>query len=88
MKPTRDAVLMLSDEVVARVVQLIRSDPVLGRGSCSSWDEVAPSDFETGERVRTLIDEGFVTLGADRTPAGIVRAFRAVEPTFWGTGSN
>lgn len=85
MNPTRDAPPqpLLSDDVLALIGHLIRHDPILGRGTCSSWDEVTPSDFEAAERVRMLVDDGVVRIDGDRTPDAILRALRAAEPDFW-----
>jgi hypothetical protein len=86
MRPVSDAIRFLDDETVALVVQLIRSDPVLGRGTFSSWEEVAPSEWEATERVRTLIEEGIVPVVGRATPAAIVEALRRAESQFWMTG--
>jgi len=85
MSPTSGAARMLPDGVVSLVVRLIRLDPVLGRGTCSSWEEVAPTDFEAAERVRSLIEEGTIVIDGSPTPASILRALRAAESDFWRT---
>ena len=85
MKPVSDSVRFLDVATVEVTVRRIRRDPVLGRGSFSSWEEVTPSDYEAGERVRALIEEGIVAIEGAATPDAIVRAFRAAELTFWTT---
>jgi hypothetical protein len=84
LKPTGDAVRFLSEAMVERVVDLIRRDAALGRGSCSSWEAVTPSDYEAGERVRKLIEEGFVPINGEATPLAILNALRRHEPSFFG----
>jgi hypothetical protein len=85
MKPLRDPDLLLTDTLVDRVVALIRADPVLGQGSFSSWEEVAPTHFEACERVRSLVEDGVVRIVGVPTPRSIVRALREAEKGFWGT---
>lgn len=85
MRSTPEAVLLLDDEAVERVLDLIRGDPSLGRGSCSSWEEVTPTDYEARERIRTLIEEGIVPVAGLPTPRAILQALRAAESTFWAT---
>jgi hypothetical protein len=87
MKPTKDAALILSEDVVARVVELIRRDPVLGRGTFSSWEEVAPTDYEAAERVRALVEDGVARVERP-TPSAILGALRAAEREFWSTAEN
>jgi hypothetical protein len=83
MRPTREAAATLSQDLVARVVELIRADPLLGRGSFSSWEEVTPTDYEAAERVRDLVDEGAVRVTGAPDALSLLQAFRAVEPGFW-----
>jgi hypothetical protein len=85
MKPTSDAVRFLDDATVAATVSLIRRDLVLGRGSFSSWEEVTPSDYEAGERLRQLIQDGVVPVPGRATPPAILRALHAHELVFWAT---
>ncbi len=85
MKPVSDAIRYLDEPTVELVVRLIRADPVLGRGTFSSWEEVAPSDYEAAERVRTLIEEGHVPIVGDATPVAIIEALRRAESAFWMT---
>jgi hypothetical protein len=86
MKPVSDQVRFLDGTTVELTVRRIRRDPVLGRGSFSSWEEVTPSDYEAAERVRALIEEGVVRVDGAATPDAIVRALRAAERSFWATG--
>jgi hypothetical protein len=78
---TVDAVVVLTPEVVERVIELIRADTALG-AETSSWSEVAPTAWEAMERVRALVEEGQVVIAAP-TPEAILTALRAFEPTFW-----
>jgi len=84
-KPVGDAVRFLDERTIAQVVRLIRLDPVLGRGTYSSWEEVAPSDFEAEERVATLIQDGIVPLPHGASPEAILAALRTAEDAFWTT---
>jgi hypothetical protein len=78
--------LDLSEDNVTEVVRRIRLDRILGHGTCSSWEEVTPSDYEAAERVRTLIERGIVRIEGPATPAAILRALRAAESDFWSIG--
>lgn len=84
-KPVGDAVRFLDERTISRIVDLIRRDPVLGRGTFSSWEEVTPSDFEAEERVATLIQDGIVPLPHGAGPAAIIAALREAEKGFWTT---
>lgn len=83
MRPT--CVVCLSDTTVERIVDLIRADPELGRGSLSSWEEVSPSDYEAGERVRWLLEQGIVPFAGTPTARAVLRALRIAEASFLST---
>ncbi|HZU95676.1 MAG TPA: hypothetical protein VFF73_03130 [Planctomycetota bacterium] len=88
MEPTSDAILILEPSVVRRAVALIRADAALGRGTCSSWEEVTPTDYEAEERVRMLIEQGVIRLPGAPTPRAILAALRAAESGFWGSDAS
>ena len=86
MKPVSEQVRFLDGATVEKTVRRIRQDPLLGRGSCSSWESVTPSDYEAWERVRALVEDGVVPIPGPATPLAILRALRAAERTFFATG--
>jgi hypothetical protein len=87
MSPAPEPAVHLSQDFVDDVVDRIRRDRVLGRGSASSWEAVAHSDYEARERVRHLIEDGVVRLSEPRTPRAALKALREFENAFFGTES-
>lgn len=83
MKHTHEPVVVLTDEMVSRTLDLIRADALLG-DETSSWSSVCPTEWEATDRLRMLVEEGTVALTIVK-PESIVAALREFEVGFFAT---